>query len=626
MPIKLTNNASGTLATAISASDTGLVLTTGDGAEFPTLGATDYFYATITSTQGTQEIVKVTARVGDSMTIVRAQEGTTAAGFAPGARFELRVTVQAIKDVSRYDQWVSVKDFGVVGDGVTDDTAAITAAINSGARDVLFPDGTYKITNKITITSNDVGLHGDAKVLIAVNDDYGFVISTATRLEVDGLFFDGNHTAKGAFDISVLDNVRVSNCTFYDFRTATYVYSIVGFNIKRMVVENCLFEKLWAVDGVGDNGVIRALYLASTHGNTVIRSCTFKDINNVTSGDVLSYQDADAIQCYVNPATSPEPVQNIVVTDCYFENCGKRAVKFQGQEKSVYVFENSRVVSSWTSVDAASLVGMYSVASHYGGNLSIYNVTLKDGACIYLVDGQVAAQVYLSVDGCYFEPEAHTTVRGEIVQAVLLDASLSTNLRTTITNNVFRNIKNAVYSARNLTCIGNQFVQNAAGGTMIFPWGGYAVVANNNLVSAGTSGEGIYFRPNEMDGFMVTGNHITGFNDAIYLTAQAVTTFGSVVGNVCVGYGRAALFGETNSNNTLISANYQNTAPRSENISIVTATATNIASAANIINTNNKRQGKMVYDTTNNRIMIASGATAVSAWYVADGSASVVPA
>ena len=35
MPIKLANNASGTLATAISASDTGIALTTGDGAEFP---------------------------------------------------------------------------------------------------------------------------------------------------------------------------------------------------------------------------------------------------------------------------------------------------------------------------------------------------------------------------------------------------------------------------------------------------------------------------------------------------------------------------------------------------------------------------------------------------------------
>ena len=98
MPIKLANNSSGTLATAISASDTGISLTTGDGAEFPTLSAGDYFYATITSSGGTQEIVKATARSGDSLTVVRAQEGTSAAGFAAGARFELRVTAASIQE------------------------------------------------------------------------------------------------------------------------------------------------------------------------------------------------------------------------------------------------------------------------------------------------------------------------------------------------------------------------------------------------------------------------------------------------------------------------------------------------------------------------------------------------
>ena len=43
--------------------------------------------------------------------------------------------------------WVSVKDFGAVGDGVADDTVAIQAAIDyipNGL--VIFPAGTYKIS------------------------------------------------------------------------------------------------------------------------------------------------------------------------------------------------------------------------------------------------------------------------------------------------------------------------------------------------------------------------------------------------------------------------------------------------------------------------------------------------
>ena len=53
--------------------------------------------------------------------------------------------------------------------------------------------------------------------------------------------------------------------------------------------------------------------------------------------------------------------------------------------------------------------------------------------------------------------------------------------------------------------------------------------------------------------------------------------------------------------------------------------ATDIASKAAAVNTNNKRPGLMVFDSTNNRIMVASGESATDAWYVADGSASVTP-
>lgn len=64
----------------------------------------------------------------------------------------------------------------------------------------------------------------------------------------------------------------------------------------------------------------------------------------------------------------------------------------------------------------------------------------------------------------------------------------------------------------------------------------------------------------------------------------------------------------------------------SSGLVLQTAVAADIAAIANAINTANKVVGKVVFDTTNNRLMVASGATAASAWYVADGSASVVPA
>jgi len=105
MPIKLANNATSTITTAINASDVGVVLATGDGAKFPTLAAGEYFYITFESSGGTYEIAKATARAGDSLTIVRAQEGTTAQSFAAGSRVELRITAASINDlVDEHDQ------------------------------------------------------------------------------------------------------------------------------------------------------------------------------------------------------------------------------------------------------------------------------------------------------------------------------------------------------------------------------------------------------------------------------------------------------------------------------------------------------------------------------------------
>lgn len=98
MGVVFKNNAESTLASAISASDVGMSVAYGDGSLFPATTGGAYYYITITATDDTYEIVKVTARTGDAMTIVRAQEDTTARAFAAGSRLELRITNQGLLD------------------------------------------------------------------------------------------------------------------------------------------------------------------------------------------------------------------------------------------------------------------------------------------------------------------------------------------------------------------------------------------------------------------------------------------------------------------------------------------------------------------------------------------------
>lgn len=91
---KLSNFATTTIATTtVNPGDVSLTLATGTGALFPTLAAGEYFYATIVDSLTAptkREIVTVTARSGDVITMTRAQDGTTAQTWASGNFFTLR--------------------------------------------------------------------------------------------------------------------------------------------------------------------------------------------------------------------------------------------------------------------------------------------------------------------------------------------------------------------------------------------------------------------------------------------------------------------------------------------------------------------------------------------------------
>jgi hypothetical protein len=88
---KFSNNATTTITARISNADTTIVVASGTGALFPTLGAGEYFKVTLQDVNNNLEIVKATGRVDDTMTVVRGQDGTVAIPFAANSRFELRV-------------------------------------------------------------------------------------------------------------------------------------------------------------------------------------------------------------------------------------------------------------------------------------------------------------------------------------------------------------------------------------------------------------------------------------------------------------------------------------------------------------------------------------------------------
>jgi len=89
------NNASTTISGAIAFNSTSVTLSAGTGGEFPSPGVNQYFLGTLSpATPGAQppEIVLVTARSGDILTIARGQEGTSAQAWGSGTIFQNLIT------------------------------------------------------------------------------------------------------------------------------------------------------------------------------------------------------------------------------------------------------------------------------------------------------------------------------------------------------------------------------------------------------------------------------------------------------------------------------------------------------------------------------------------------------
>lgn len=136
--------------------------------------------------------------------------------------------LQLQNDIQRIDNTIEYlpatpEMYGAAGDGVTDDTQALTEALNDN--DCLVLTGTYKITDMIRLEKN-VSLIGlNAKILMYGDIDHWFQI-VSTNAVVSGISFEKLDSAftnyNRAFHFYYCDKVYVNNCSFKNFGTALH--------------------------------------------------------------------------------------------------------------------------------------------------------------------------------------------------------------------------------------------------------------------------------------------------------------------------------------------------------------------------------------------------------------------
>jgi hypothetical protein len=287
-------------------------------------------------------------------------------GIDGGSWVEANSTQITATPILVNDNYLSVRDFGAVGDGKTDDTLSIQRALNTVAsmtafgsltadKFLLFPPGTYKIGPSSVIsqgrpgTSNGstiesclyLGLTGSL-TLIGQNATLSCVPSDPLiphashmmilqgkgyDIRVDGLNFEGNN--KSVFGLKLIEDTE-SGQPF----------------VSTAKVTNCTFQNLWTpkpagyrragdapveLRGVAGHAEATGLVLYGAWKNAVVDKCTIKNISRERGagvpggvgtcgitiqggyyGPVLQYlgcKSGTVSNCYIENITSNEPVE-----------------------------------------------------------------------------------------------------------------------------------------------------------------------------------------------------------------------------------------------------------------------------------------------------------------------------
>lgn len=144
-------------------------------------------------------------------------------------QYDAAMTDAAAAYVAKGSKDVNVKDYGAVGNGSTDDTAAIQSAINAAATNggpVFIPRGVFVITGPLTV-SDGVTLRGISK--------YNTVLSTSSATA--NMLTMGNATG--------LENIKLTASVT---RTAGIFVDVRG---NGVFIDNCQITEYWVGISVG---------------------------------------------------------------------------------------------------------------------------------------------------------------------------------------------------------------------------------------------------------------------------------------------------------------------------------------------------------------------------------------
>jgi len=412
-------------------------------------------------------------------------------------------TVQA-----KLRQTVSVKDFGAVGDGTTNDTAAIQAAINTGSP-VFVPQGTY-VTGPLTASNTYI---------------YGF------------------GTLKGSSGVAAAAMLTVSNTTIQGISidSGTYcLYGISGGNYT--YVRNVTFSGVYGhcviLSGASSSAIIGCVVKEGGTQDTpfVVSACT--DV--LVTDNIIEEHTGFGIQTRFSTTTT---IANNVIKQRYYTQTFTASTATQ-----TFTFTTGRSCSRFSAYNdgAFRVVTGTTTTSSTSYQVTVTGLTVGQAVVIY---GFVGLESIQANSGCN-----SVTIEGNSVfhsgdSGIVIGADYHYNGTTWVLN------PGAVVESdypRNITITGNIIVGPILAAGIALNDATRAVVANNTVTDIGYTSDLAYqagiscgliydcvIRDNVTDG---TNTHTvgcvkyTGGTSLEYGDNNASNTFGFNKGVGCPNY------------------------------------------------------------------------------------------
>lgn len=296
--------------------------------------------------------------------------------------------------------WFNVKSYGAIGNGSTDDTAAINAAIAALTNNsvLFFPPGVYNTSGLSTLAGlTNVTLFGPGAVIYqTVQANNIWVIErTCTGIAVIGLTFGGAATSRlsGIHLRFRASHSVIQDCTFYgssDFllfigdhnnATPTQYVSIIDCrfrdskgdgihlgNARYIFVDNCT---AW---NTGDDSFAAVGYESHTGK---VKNITFRNCSVYNSG-------ARGFAMLM--------VDDCLLENCYVDTCQLSAFEIGDHGIQVGVFNERVTIRNCGCINAVQLLGPYAAFNLYFvkdvqvQNVTVRKVALASGVSIFDFD------------------------------------------------------------------------------------------------------------------------------------------------------------------------------------------------------------------------------------------------